>query len=266
ISPKIGITWTINDTSMAYASYSEGFHSGGFFGVNQNTSDFERDQYDPEFGYSYEIGYKSTHFDDRVRFNLALFRTDFEDKQESSVQFDASTSTVATVFDNVADAVYQGIEIETQFAVNDYLRLFLNYGYLDAEYENFQTDINAADNVTKIEDASFLKPRNAPENTLGVGGTFSYPIGIGALEIYGKYAWVDEVETNLLNTPLGQLEDRKDVTASIGYVADKWSVVAFGRNLTDEEFEIFTPIATLFAVGTQTPRPRSYGVEVEYQF
>ena len=266
VSPKLGLTWAINDTSMAYASYSEGFHSGGFFGVNQNTSDFNRDQYDPEFGYSYEIGYKSTHFDDRVRFNLALFRTDFEGKQESSVQFDASTSTVATVFDNVADAVYQGLEIETQFAVNDYIRVFLNYGYLDAEYENFQTDINAADNVTRIEDASFLKPRNAPENTFGAGGTFRYPIGIGAIEIYGKYAWIDEVETNLLNTPLGQLDARKDVTASVGYVADNWSVVAFGRNLTDEEYEIFNPIATLFAVSSQTPRPRSYGVEVEYQF
>jgi hypothetical protein len=43
-------------------------------------------------------------------------------------------------------------------------------------------------------------------------------------------------------------------------------VVAFGRNLTDEEYEIFNPIATLFAVSSQTPRPRSYGVEVEYQF
>ncbi|MFM8354823.1 MAG: hypothetical protein ACKOBM_07950, partial [Gammaproteobacteria bacterium] len=111
-----------------------------------------------------------------------------------------------------------------------------------------------------------LTPRNAPESTIGAGGTVRIPVGPGAVEIYGKYAWVDEVETNLLNTPLGQLDPRKDVTASVGYVADRWSVVAFGRNLTDEEAEIFTPIATLFAVGTHTPRPRSYGVEVEYQF
>ena len=266
VSPKLGLTYQINDTSLVYASYSEGFHSGGFFGVNQNTADFERDQYDPEFAYSYEIGYKSTHFDDRLRLNVTLFRTDFDDKQEQSVQFDASTQTVATVFDNAANAMYQGAELETQFVVNDYLRVFLNYGYLDAEYVNFKTDINASDNVTRIEDASFLTPRNAPESTIGAGGTVRIPVGPGAVEIYGKYAWVDEVETNLLNTPLGQLDARKDVTASVGYVADRWSVVAFGRNLTDEEAEIFNPIATLFAVGTHTPRPRSYGVEVEYQF
>ncbi len=264
VSPKLGLTYRLNDDSIIYASYAEGFHSGGFFGVNQNTSDFVRDQYDPEFAYTYEVGYKSTHLDDRLKLNVTLFRTDFKDKQEQSIQFDATTQTVATVFDNVADARYQGAELETEYVFTDWFRAFVNYGYLDAEYSDFQTDINASDNQTIIEDASFLKPRNAPENTLGVGGTFSWPIGPGLFEIYGKYSWVDDIETNLLNTPLGHLDPRKDVTASVGYVAEKWSVVAFGRNLTDERYEVFTPIATLFANGTLN-RPRSYGVEFEYR-
>jgi iron complex outermembrane receptor protein len=265
VSPKLGLTYQLNDTSIIYGSYSEGFHSGGFFGVNQNTSDFNRDQYDPEFAFSWEVGYKSTHLDDRLRLNFTLFRTDFEDKQEQSVQFDPSTSTVATTFDNVADARYEGAELETEYVFNEYVRAFLNYGYLDAEYSDFETDINASDGVTIIEDASHLKPRNAPESTIGVGGTLSWPFGPGAFELYSKYAWVDEVETSLLNAPQGTLDDRKDVTATVGYVAENWSVVAFGRNLTDEEYEIFTPIATLFAVGTVN-RPRTYGVEVLYEF
>lgn len=265
LSPKLGLTYQVNDRAIAYASYSEGFHSGGFFGVNQNTADFERDQYDPEFAKTYELGFKSTLLDNRLRFNAALFRTDFEDKQESSVQFDPSTSTVATVFDNVADATYQGVEIELEYVFNDYLRGFLNYGYLDAEYDKFETDINAADGVQIIEDASFLKPRNAPENTVGVGGTFSYPIGRGNLEIFAKYAWVDDIETNLLNTPLGRVDSQEDVTASIGYYTENWAISAFGRNLTDERTETFFPIATLFAVGTLN-RPRAYGVELEYRF
>ncbi len=216
---------------------------------------FEDNQYDPE----------STHLDDRLKLNATLFRTDFKDKQEQSIQFDATTQTVATVFDNVADARYQGAELETEYVFTDWFRAFLNYGYLDAEYSDFQTDINASDNQTIIEDASFLKPRNAPENTLGIGGTLSWPMGPGLFEIYGKYSCVDATETNLLNTPLGHLDARKDVTASIGYLAEDWSVVAFGRNLTDERYEIFTPVATLFAVGTLN-RPRSYGVELEYRF
>src|SRR5690606_24865362 len=113
--------------------------------------------------------------------------------------------------------------------------------------------------------ATHLTPRNAPESTVGVGGTVSLPVGAGLVEIFGKYAWVDDIETNLLNTPLGRVDARKDVTASIGYYAETWSITAFGRNLTDERFETFTPIADLFATGSVN-RPRTFGVELQYEF
>ncbi|MFX3658267.1 MAG: TonB-dependent receptor [bacterium] len=268
ISPKLGLTYEVSDRAIAYVSYSEGFHSGGFFGVNQNTADFERDQYDPELGETWEIGFKSMLLDDRMRFNVAAFRNEFKDKQEASVQADPSTNTVATVFDNVANATYQGVEVELEYVFNDYLRGFLNYGYLDAKYDDFQTDIRPLDNEDRIEDASFLTPRNAPENTVGIGGTFSIPLGAGTFEIFAKYAWVDDIETNLLNTSLGRVKARDDVTASIGYFTETWAVSAFGRNLTDERFETFFPIAApglpLFAVGSVN-RPRHVGVEFEYR-
>ena len=154
---------------MFYGSYSEGFHSGGFFGVNQNIADFERDQYKPEKMGSYEAGMKSQWFENTVQLNLAYFYNKYKDKQEQSVQFDPTTQTVATVFSNVADATYQGFEIETQWVPTDYLSLFATMGYLDAKYDNFETDINPNDAVAIIEDASFLTPRNAPEYTYGVG-------------------------------------------------------------------------------------------------
>jgi len=265
-SPKLGLTYEINDDAIVYASFSEGFHSGGFFGVNQNTRDFIRDQYDPERAQSWEIGLKSQWYNNRLRLNVTAFRNDFEDKQESSVQVDPDTLTVATVFDNVADAVYQGFELETQFVVSPRLSVFLNYGYLDAEYRDFFTDINAADGETIIEDASFLTPRNAPENTLGVGGTFSQPLGNGDLEIYARYAWVDAIETNLLNASQARISSQEDVQASIGYFSNdgKWSLQAFGRNLTDNRTETFIPIATLFAAGSVN-RPRSWGLELTVQ-
>ena len=159
ISPKAGLTYQLNDNAIIFASYAEGFHSGGFFGVNQNTRDFERDQYDPETSQSYEVGFKSTLLDNRLRLNVSAFWNNFKDKQEQSVQVDNDTKTVATTFDNVASAEYKGFEIETQYLVNEYLRVFFNYGFLDAEYSDFETDINAADGLDIVEDASFLTPR-----------------------------------------------------------------------------------------------------------
>ena len=267
LSPKLGISYQINDDSLIYASYSEGFHSGGFFGVNQNKSDFERDQYEPEYAASYEIGYKSLHLDNRLRLNITAFLNDFEDKQESSVQADPSTNTVTTVFDNVADAEYSGWELETEYVFNENFSAFFNYGYLDASYKEFETDINANDGLTIIEDASFLTPRNAPEFTYGVGGTLSIPLETGSIEIFAKYSKVDDIESNLLNTDLGFVAARDDLTATIGYYTDEWSIVVFGTNLQDERFETFFPIDApglpLFAVGSLN-RPRHVGIEFEY--
>ncbi|HIL83808.1 MAG TPA: TonB-dependent receptor [Pseudomonadales bacterium] len=265
VSPKLGLTWQLNDDSILYGSYSEGFHSGGFFGVNQNLRDFERDQYDPEFAESWEIGYKSMHMDNRLRLNLTAFYNDFTDKQESFVALDPDTKTVASKFDNAGSVIYQGFEMEAEYLVNENLKVFFNYGYLDAEYDEFETDINATDGLDLIEDATHLTPRNAPEFTLGIGGTFSYPIGNGDLEIYAKFARVGDIETSLTNAPLGRIDERDDVSASIGYFTEQWSVVAFGRNLADDEFEYFTPIATLFAVGSIN-RGRTYGVELAFEF
>jgi iron complex outermembrane receptor protein len=265
VSPKLGLTYQLNDDSILYGSYSEGFHSGGFFGVNQNLRDFERDQYDPEFAESWEIGYKSMHMDNRLRLNLTAFYNDFTDKQESFVALDPDTKTVASKFDNAGSVIYQGFEMEAEYLVNENLKVFFNYGYLDAEYDEFETDINATDGLDLIEDATHLTPRNAPEFTLGVGGTFSYPIGNGDLEIYAKFARVGDIETSLTNAPLGKIDERDDVSASIGYFTEQWSVVAFGRNLADDEFEYFTPIATLFAVGSIN-RGRTYGVELAFEF
>ncbi len=264
-SLKFGLSYQINDDALAYVSYSEGFHSGGFFGVNQNIRDFNRDQYDPEYGKSWEASIKSQWLDNHLRVNATLFLNKFTDKQESSVQVDNDTRTVATVFDNVADAEYKGFELETQYVFNEYFRAFVNYGYLDAKYKSFFTDINAADGVTNIVDASFLKPRNAPDSTIGIGGTVSIPAGAGTVELFAKYAFIDKVESSLVNAPQGQVDTRKDVTASVGYYAEQWSVSIFGRNLTDERYEIFVPIATLFAVGNVN-RPRFFGVEARYDF
>ncbi|MEM1436332.1 MAG: TonB-dependent receptor [Pseudomonadota bacterium] len=265
VSPRIGLSYTFNDNMMAYGTYSEGFHSGGFFGVNQNTRDFERDQYDPEFAKSWELGFKSTLLEQRMLLNLAAFYNDFTDKQEQSIQIDPDTRTVATVFDNVADAVYWGFEVESQYVFNENFRAFINYGYLDAEYKDFETDINAADGMTMVEDASFLKPRNAPDNTIGVGGTFSKQIGPGSFEVYAKYTWVDEVETDLLNTPFGRQDGFEDLTASIGYFTENYTISLFGRNLTNVEIETTVPIATLFAAGNLR-RPINYGLEFTYNF
>jgi iron complex outermembrane receptor protein len=273
VSLHFGASYQIDDNKMLYASFSEGFHSGGFFGVNQNIRDYERDQYDPEFATSIEVGFKSMLLDDRLRLNLTAFHNEFEDKQESYSKIDPDTKTVASVFDNAAEVLYEGWEAEILFAVTPDLKVFLNAGFLDAAYEEFETDLNPGDNVTIVEDATFLKPRNAPDSTIGVGFNFTTRIGNGELDIFAKYTKIDDFETDVLNLNAGRVTggNADDLSATIAYYFDNYSVSLFGKNLTDERVEFATLLggsnvsASLFNVGTIT-RPRSLGLEFTAEF
>jgi iron complex outermembrane receptor protein len=269
ISPKVGLSWKPYDDILLYASYAEGWHSGGFFGVNQNVADFERDQYDPETSQSIELGMKAQFFDNRLQANIALFRNTFKNKQEQAVQFDDSTNTVATVFSNVANVIYQGIELEMQAAVTENFNVFGSLGLLDAKYKDFFTDVNPNDTCTGrpecIVDATFLKPRNAPKLTAGIGGNYTILIGPGELTLHVKYSYISRVQGNLLNQTLGQIKPRDDLSASLSYAWDNYRVTVFGRNLTNERFEVPAIIQPLFASGTVGPG-YSWGIELGAEF
>ena len=264
-SIKAGVTYALNDDSIVYASYTEGFHSGGYYAVVQNVSTMERNQYEPELSESIEVGYKALLMNKRVQLNVNYFLNDFMDKQEESTQLDPSTKTVASFWSNVANAEYEGIEIDAQILVNEYLRVFVNYGTLDATFEGFMTDIDESDGVIKIENADFLTPRFAPEETWGFGGTLSIPAGNGSVDVFAKYSYISEFETNLLNSDLGRAPQTDNVSGSIGYYTDGWSIVAYGTNLTDEQYELVDPIMPLFAIGTIN-EGRKFGVELTANF
>ena len=55
-----------------------------------------RNQYDPEFSESTELGIKTFLFDRRVQLNAAYFMNDYAGKQEESTQVDPQTKTVAS--------------------------------------------------------------------------------------------------------------------------------------------------------------------------
>ena len=170
---------------------------------------------------------------------------------------------MATIFNNVSDATYKGIEVETEFQATERLRLFLNYGYLDAKYGKFETDLDLTDTDFSTSDATGLRPRDTPEFTLGFGASYIVEIGSGQVELYAKHAMVDESE-NLLNTDFGRRDSSENLTASIGYQTDNYSIVAYGRNLTDDQVEVGIPIGDLFAAGIIN-QGRTFGLEFTYE-
>ena len=266
ISGRLGATYQHSEDIMFYASYSQGFQSGGFFGRNQNISDF-KNTYDPEFAKTLEIGMKSLLMDKRVQLNIAAFRNDFEDKQEDTIKLDPSTQTVVTVIDNVAGVLYQGLEIETRFLISENFDAFVNVGFLDAEYDGFIADLDGtnAEGLVEPTNNDYLTPKYAPEMTASFGGTYTAELGDGELQLFAKYSFVDEVYTITDNRDVGKVSSTEKVDASITFLKDDYKISLFGRNLTDEITTPVRDISSLMIFGSPSVGT-VYGITLSSNF
>ena len=266
VSPTAALSFQATEDVLFYGSFSEGWHSGGFFGVNQNSADFLSNQYEPETTQSYEVGMKGQFFDHRVQLNLAAFINKFRNKQESAIAFDKTTNTVVTLFTNVGGLEYKGVEGELQWLVTNQLSLAGSFGYLDSQFT--QLNIGYPGNKTApvpIVNATFLTPRGAPKWTFGGQAVYTVPVGPGDLSLSSRVSWVDKQQGDLYNTSTGVVASHTDVSAAASYTYENYKVTVFGRNLTDyrREFPVF--IAPLFGAGSVGPG-RSWGLELQAKF
>jgi iron complex outermembrane recepter protein len=260
-SPRIGAQYQFTDEMMSYVSYSEGFKSGGFFGRITLATAGSLRSFNPEEVSTTEIGLKSMWWDQRLRVNAAIFTSDYSDKQEEVIVADAG-GNVDTVVVNASDASMDGAELEINALVYEGLTVFLQGGYLDAEYDEFSTDVPGLPT-----DASGLEMRNAPKYTYGTGLNYVHPIFSHSEMSYDvTYNWRDDYVTIFDNDPLGEVDAAGFWNANIDLrYKDMVTVSVYGRNLGDERFNrsvAIPPISTF----SQWNEPRNYGVTVTYEF
>jgi iron complex outermembrane receptor protein len=286
-TPRVNVSWQLDDSKLAYLTYSEGFRSGGFNGRAADAGTLG--PYQPESVESFELGFKSQWLDNRFRMNLTAFSTDYLDKQEDVVFPDPALGTV-TLVQNAASASIKGAEIELLAIPTDGLTLGLNIGLLDASYDEWLvpgiplTPMGPAG----IVDKSDFKLRRAPEYTAAFNVQYEQALGNGSFLVYGlNYSYKDDyyVIANTVQRPAaldsGLVDAFGLLDASISYETESWSVSLWGKNLTDEDY--FThvldagtnygsgpnnapvPIAGLWTFGTINP-PRTYGVEFRFKF
>ncbi len=252
-TPKIGVRYQPSDDLMVYANYSEGFKSGGFFGRQANFNIYAG--YEPEYVKNYELGWKSTLQDGRMILNGAIFKSEYDDKQES-ILIPVDLTNVATVVRNAASMEMTGIELELMYQVTEAWDLMVTYGYLEAEYKDYLADLNG-DNI--ITDNSGLIPRNTPENTFGITTSYTAQIGQGELKGRVSYRFRDEMNSDSSNKPQGELDSIENVNATISYSFSNYSITAWGRNLTDEREQRWSTIGGITDRGWWN-EPQTLGV------
>ena len=252
-TPRASVSFHPAEDHTLYASYSAGFKGGGFdprgvstacrtpAGALCNADElFDFMSFDPETVDSYEVGYRASLFDRRLRFALALFHADYRD-----VQVPGSIGTTINgqqtfigVTTNAGKARFQGVEFEGNALLarsfgreGDSLNFSWSLGYLNADYLEF---IDARG----IDVADRREIQNTPEWT--ASGTLNYgvPVGPGELSIISTLSYRSASQQFELRIPgLDQggfaLWDASLVWRSDD---DRWTVGLHGKNLTDERY------------------------------
>lgn len=266
VSGTAKLTWFASENTMFYASYGEGYKSGG---TNTDRIDAAFDPiFGPETSETIELGMKADLRDLNLRVNLAIYDTQVEGLQ--------ANSWTGTGFNlqNAGNADTSGWELETWWVPTESLTIQAYWVRSDAVYEEFENgtcwdawvfhngmpDPNSGGDI----DAERC-PRSGgrlaynPEDTFFFAFTQDFRLGSSVTAyLRGEYSWYSETLTDGDLDPFTELDSLSIVNARLGF---RWEsagseLVFWGRNLTDERY-----YAGSFDAPVQPGRMNSYPAE-----
>lgn len=254
-TPKITLSYQATETQMLYASYAKGYRVGGF----NPGQPADKVVYDPENSDNYEVGYKSTFLNNKIRFNAALFYLYLKGHQVFT-----TSDGINDYFLNLGNYRNEGIETELTAILAKGLLAQWNFSYTDGKF----TQLNLFDNTTNTTKSyAGNKIIFAPPVTSMLALQYNYPLqknkaGIsffvrGEWRYVGKYYFDYYNETgqdaySLFNARLGVTAKRFDVAFWIRNIADK-RYVTYGNQ---------SPSYPLYMISN----PRMWGATLTYRF
>ncbi len=294
VSPRVGLNFRAADNLFAYAYWARGFRAGGF---NGNASSAElAGPYDPERVDTYEVGFKWDAFDNTLRVNGAAFWMEANGLQRS-ISKQSPSGSVDVITDNAASARLRGVELEVTALPFDGLTLAASAGYLDARYTDYCEDLNGASpndpslvpcgppqGAAQPVDLTGLPLNRAPKWNTRLNGRYDIPVGdTGILSLNAEWIYQSRQLTTQAGFPMGlttgvvnydgsivspMRKATNVVNASISWTEanDRYRVSVFGKNLTNEVYVLRT--STIAGVWNfiSLNAPRTYGIELTYNF
>ena len=252
-TPRFALDWRLTNDVMLYASATRGYKSGGFQGLS-GTAAGAATPYDPEFAWGYEGGAKTQWLDGRLRLNLAVFQTDYEDLQISTL-----VPLCCVVVSNAATARIRGAELE--FAVRPMEGLLIDgsYSYLDAKFTDYV--------VGATVNTGHVLPRS-PKDKVNVGVQYSFPVADWSVRARVDYSYQSKSYFDASNIAAQTQDAFSNVDARIGVTSpDKtWEIALWGKNLGDELIRTYATNYPLYQqLLVPYAPPRTYGVTLTYR-
>lgn len=246
-SPHFDINYHWAEDFMTYISVSRGFKSGGWTGRTVDPQPAAR-SFKPETVWSYEFGFKSQMFDNRVRLNGATYYTDYSNLQ----LINQEGITPITV--NAGKAIIKGMELELQALPTDNLRLSVGIAYIHARYTEVTDPFATIDTSARFANTPEFSSTAELEYTIDLADE-------GGLMLHGDWNYTSTIYNNAENTPELTQHGIHLFNAAMTYShpGDHWQLIVGGRNLSDKKYIIsgFNQPGVGYTEGTYA-RPREW--------
>tara|TARA_B100000446_G_scaffold54908_2_gene51128 strand:- start:16839 stop:19343 length:2505 start_codon:yes stop_codon:yes gene_type:complete len=225
---RLTVSMDLSERTTAYATYSEGFKSGGFNARHLGQSpDLEAVPYEPEYVRQFEGGLKYTHPNQKIRLNAAAFNSRYKDIQIST---NPDFTHNATITQNAAEAEISGVETEFTLIPIQAWRIEGHISYLNARYQHLDDDVS----IASSNEFAWI-----PEWSASIATSYTWTFDNNArlmAQISGSYRSGTE------GTAENEADVRQDsyalANSNISYwsPADIWSLSMSVENITDQHY------------------------------
>jgi outer membrane receptor protein involved in Fe transport len=288
-TPKVALSWQVDDENMLYGIYSKGFRPGGVnppvpasgqcqqaladLGLTQSPLTYNQDTVT-----SYELGNKSRVLDGRMQVNAAVFYIDWQ-----NMQYSQAVNCGFTYLNNAGHAVSKGAELQATGRFGDF-SLGANLSYTKATFADtiLSNPNNPASAVVREKGDNI---GNTPDWTISVSPQYEFQIAGNDAFIRADYTYSDSYRNGLL----AELNKQNAGNATNTYNAWTWMTPStynvnlraginvlnidwalYVTNLTDKQPMRRIPGSTAttdsaYLTGTMA-RPRTIGIQLNYEF
>lgn len=266
---KLSLNYKIDDNNFVYGFIATGFKMGG---LNAPNFYVPPRSFGPEDVIDYELGWKSTMFDGRVRTQLGAYYMAYEGFQVAIG--DPEYPLFSSIMNVEDETRLMGLEASAQARIDDWT-VDIGAAVSKSELGTFfaadprltrtgTCDAGTGPASANCQNLSGNSQSYAPELTFNIGVQYDFQLGNGAtLSPRIDYAHIGEAWTSIFNnTALGdQLEARNLVNLLLAYKTDNWTVAAYALNATDQTY-----IAAINAGLRYAGPPRQFGVNLTRTF
>jgi iron complex outermembrane receptor protein len=259
ISPKLAISYELNQQTHIYASYARGFRAGG---INaQKIPGNAQQSFDPEFSDNYEIGYKFLDSKKRYRINATAFLIQWTD-----LQFFNLVAPFTYARENVGDAQSYGLELELSAIPINRWQIDASVGLNQTQYLDFAlTRVDFFTGETSTEDITDNSLSNAPSTTLFLGTQYTLPLSSKLHTVFrAEFRHIGSYFTDIQN----QIEQEAYalINGKINFIYQQYQLEFWMQNITDERYLAFGNPDSSFGRNVRTAAPRTFGVSLKAAF